>query len=78
MPRDELVDPRRVVTATCRTTSADSSAASCPQREPCPREMIPSILEAIYQMSVSVPVRQGDVLETVRGVEIVATRSIDS
>jgi CxxC motif-containing protein len=40
--------------------------------------MIPSILEAIYHMSVSVPVRQGDVLETVRGVQIVATRSIDS
>lgn len=76
--RDELVDPRRVVTATCRTTSPTHPRLPVRSREPCPREMIPSILEAIYQMSVSVPVRQGEVLETVRGVQIVATRSIDS
>ena len=74
--RDELVDPRRVITATCPTGSAVHPRAPVRSREPCPKELIPSILEEIYKTTVALPVRQGDVVGTFRGVEIVATRSI--
>ena len=75
--RDELVDPRRVVTATCRTGSDIHPRMPVRSREPCPKNLIPSILEDIYRMQVALPVRQGDVVGTFHGVEIVATRSMN-
>jgi CxxC motif-containing protein len=74
--RDELVDPRRVVTATCRTTSIAHPRMPVRSREPCPRELIPSILDEIYRMEVKLPVRQGDLLGAFHGVKIFATRSL--
>jgi len=76
--RDELVDPRRVVTATCPTGCAMHPRAPVRSREPCPKELIPSILEEIYKTTVRLPVRQGDVIGTFHGVEIVATRSLQA
>jgi CxxC motif-containing protein len=38
--------------------------------------LIPAFLEKISAMSVSLPVRQGDVLGSLEGVNIVATRSV--
>ncbi len=75
--RDELVDPRRVVTATCRTGSPLHPRLPVRTRQPCPKDAIPSILEAISRLEVPLPVRLGDVLGTVNGVEIVATRSLE-
>ncbi len=75
--RDELVDPRRVVTATCATDSAVHPRAPVRSREPCSRNLIPSILEEIYRTRIRLPVRQGDVVGTFHGVEIVATRSME-
>lgn len=74
--RDEMVDPRRVVTATCRTTSALHPRLPVRSREPCPRELIPSVLKRIYDLTVTPPVRVGDVLADVDGVPIVASRSL--
>jgi CxxC motif-containing protein len=74
--RDELVDPRRVVTATCATGSAIHPRAPVRSREPCPKDLIPALLEEIYRITVRLPVRQGDIVGTFRGVQIVATRSI--
>lgn len=73
--RDELVDPRRVVTATCRTESLSHPRLPVRSRGPCPRDQIPSLLEEIYGMTVKLPVRLGDVVGVFRGVEIVASRS---
>jgi CxxC motif-containing protein len=75
--RDELVDPRRVVTATCRTTSQAHPRLSVRSREPCPKDLIPSILQEIYRLNVSPPVRLGDVLGSFNGIQIVATRSME-
>ncbi len=74
---EELVDPRRVVTATCRTLSPTHPRLPVRTSGPCPREMIPAILSKIYGMSVSVPARQGEVLGSLEGVQIVATRSLE-
>jgi CxxC motif-containing protein len=74
--RDELVDPRRVVTATCRTTSLVHPRMPVRSREPCPRDLISSLLEEISRMEVKLPVRQGDLLGAFHGVEIIATRSL--
>jgi len=75
--RDELVDPRRVVTATCRTSSPQHPRLPVRSREPCPRELIPAVLRWIYSLNVSLPVRAGDLLGEFEGVLIVATRSIE-
>jgi CxxC motif-containing protein len=75
--RDELVDPRRVVTATCRTDSTAHPRMPVRSREPCPKDLIPQVLEEIYRSKVRLPVRQGDLVGTFKGIEIVATRSIE-
>jgi CxxC motif-containing protein len=75
--REELVDPRRVVTATCRTSSSIHPRLPVRTSEPCPRELIPAVLSKIYSLSVPVPVIRGNVLGAVDGVQIVATRSLD-
>ncbi len=76
--REELADPRRVVTATCRTGSSVHPRLPVRTREPCPKDSIPSVLEAISRLRVLPPVRLGDVLGTINGVQIVATRSLDT
>ena len=74
--RDELVDPRRVVTATCRTGSAVHPRAPVRSKEPCPKNLIPAVLDEIYKRTLELPVRQGDVIGTFHGVQIIATRSL--
>ena len=75
--RDELVDPRRVVTATCPTSSPTHPRLPVRSKEPCPRDLIPIVLKEIYLMKVTPPVRLGDLLGSFHGVEIVASRSVD-
>ncbi len=75
--RDELVDPRRVVTATCRTSSSTHPRLPVRSSEPCPKDKIPGVLEAIARMNVPLPVRLGDVVGTFNGIRIVATRSLE-
>ena len=73
---DEMVDPRRVVTATCRTASTRHPRLPVRTREPCPREKISGVLERIYQLRVEIPVREGDLLADMDGVQVIATRSL--
>ncbi len=75
--RDELVDPRRVVTATCRTTSTRHPRLPVRTREPCPREKIPAVLQRIYGLAVAVPVTQGDLIAELDGVQVIATRTLE-
>jgi len=76
--RNELVDPRRVVTATCRTGSMAHPRLPVRGSEPCPKERIPAVLQALYGMKVQLPVRLGEAVATIDGVTIVATRSIQA
>jgi CxxC motif-containing protein len=75
--RDELVDPRRVVTATCRTNSTRHPRLPVRTRQPCPKERIFDVLERIYALTVNLPVEQGDLLAEIDGVQVVATRSLE-
>ena len=76
---EELLAPKRVVTATCPTNSADSPRLSVKTDVPILKEHIQSLLTEMYAHVVNLPVQKGDVLirnykDT--GVNVVATRSL--
>jgi len=74
--REELLAPKRVVTATCRAGPpvpgsggrGPGAAGDLPRRIPCrsagafPRERVPELLAAIYALEVAYPVERGQVL----------------
>ena len=84
--REEIRAPKRVVTATCRIegndgSGFDSSVKRVPVKtaSPCPREKIPALLNDIYKIKVTLPVKTGDVvLADWKGekIDVVATRDI--
>jgi len=88
--REELLAPKRVVTATCRIAVGDDGADGRevgPRRVPCktsapfPKERVPELLEAIYALEVGLPVERGAVLlpdALGSGIDLVATRSVSS
>jgi CxxC motif-containing protein len=78
---EEIRAPKRTVTATCQI---EGDAARAVRRvpvktvTPCPREKIPALLEDIYKVKVSLPVRSGDVVLgnwNGEGIDVVATRT---
>lgn len=82
--REELVEPKRSVTATCR--AAPSAAARGIRRIPCksaspfPKEKVGELLSEIHRLKVPLPVTLGQVLirdAIGSGIDVVATRSID-
>ncbi|HTX74446.1 MAG TPA: DUF1667 domain-containing protein [Rectinemataceae bacterium] len=86
--REELLAPKRTVTATCRIVGQRPGAVlppGLPRRLPCrssapfPREDVPRLLDTIYGLEVPLPVASGQVLladALGSGIDIVATRSI--
>ncbi len=74
--KDELLDPRRVVTATCRTDSPFHPRLPVKSGEPCPKNMIHTLLDEIYALTVHIPIRAGDIVAELEGVKIVATRTV--
>jgi CxxC motif-containing protein len=80
--REELLAPRRTVTATIRSRGAAQSAARripCRTTEAFPRERVPELLAAIYALELSLPVRRGqmalkDALGL--GIDVVVTRTM--
>ena len=71
--QEEIRSPKRVVTATVSLTTnqtnentleLNGSIRRLPVKtsSPCPREMIPALLDAIYKVKVSLPVKAGDVI----------------
>lgn len=87
--REELLAPKRVVTATCRVAAAGArprEADPLAKRIPCktsapfPKERVGELLEAIYRVEVALPVARGAVLLSDAlgtGIDLVATRSIE-
>ena len=80
---EELLSPKRTVTATCRIRSALGVLAvqRVPVRthEPFPKEGIPDLLKAIYGLELSLPVKRGDVVlknAAGTGIDVVATRTV--
>ncbi len=76
----ELLDPRRVVSATCRLSEPDRPRLPVRTTAPFPRERIPELLAAIYAASVNLPVRRGDVVlrdALGTGIDVIATKAYD-
>jgi len=81
---EELRAPKRVVTATCKIEGKiGHSIRRFPVRtvSPCPREKIPALLDDIYKLKITLPVKTGDILITNwngAGIDVVATRTVQS
>ena len=76
--RDESTDPRRVVTAVVRTTSRDHPCVPVKTDRAVPKALITQLLQAIYTLRVTLPVRRGDVCVADccgTGASIIFTRS---
>ena len=77
--REEILAPRRTVTATVRTDAADGRRLPVKTTAAVPREMIPGLLARAYALTVMLPIRLGDVIiEGIDGgaINLVATRSL--
>ena len=80
--QEEIRSPKRVVTATASLNEVNCSVRRVPVKTsvPCLREKIPELLNDIYMIKVSLPVKIGDALITNwknQGIDVVATRSIE-
>jgi CxxC motif-containing protein len=83
--REEILSPRRVVTATCGIAGEADKAPAGLRRVPvkssvpCPREQIPELLADIYKIRAVLPVKSGDaVIADWRGtgLDVLAVREI--
>lgn len=77
--REEILSPKRMVTAVARTDSAPFPYVSVRTDRPLPRPLMAALLSEIYGMRISLPVRRGQVLmEDFRGtgVSVVASRTL--
>jgi len=89
--QEEIRAPKRVVTATCGICFTDDGTGSrrsltAPRRlpvktsAPFPKERITELLDDIYRLKVSLPVKADDHLITDwkgSGIDVVAVRSLD-
>jgi CxxC motif-containing protein len=83
---EEIRAPKRTVTATCKIDSQYLDGEYMRIRRvpvktssPCPREKIPALLDDIYKIRISLPVKAGDVVIADwngEGIDVVAARSI--
>ena len=76
----EITNPCRVVTAVVKTNSRQIMFLPVRTDKPCPREDIARLLNTLYGMTVSVPVKRGDaVLQNANGMDInvIASESIE-
>ena len=79
--REELLAPKRTVTATCRAVGGESGAKRVPCRTaaPFPKERVKELLAAVYQIQVDLPVARGQVLLSDGlglGIDVIATRTL--
>ncbi|MFZ4696044.1 MAG: DUF1667 domain-containing protein [Verrucomicrobiia bacterium] len=83
--REELLAPKRTVTATCRVLTASGSRGGvtavrripCRTSAPFPRERVNELLAAIYALELPLPVKSGQVIIPDAfglGIDVVATR----
>lgn len=78
--RKEVTHPMRVVTSTVRVTGGELPVVSVKTGQDIPKEKIMDIMDSLANISVSAPVRIGDIiLENVAqtGVNIIATKDVN-
>ena len=79
--REEILAPKRIVTATCLIEGETGSVRRVPVKTvtPCLRDKIPALLKDIYKKKISLPVKVGDVVIADwngEGIDVVATRAV--
>ncbi len=77
--REEVLAPRRVLTATVRLACGPLARLPVKSSAALPRERIPAVLRLAYALEVSPPVSLGQILLSNlegTGVDLVATRSV--
>lgn len=77
--REELLSPKRVVTATCRTVPGDRCRVPVRTLAPFPKERVSELIEFLYALEVKLPVARGDVLvpdALGTGIPVIATRTL--
>ena len=75
----EMTDPRRTVTATAETDSAEYPRVPLKTALPVPKAKIAAVLEAIGSLKVQLPVQGGTCLlcnAANTGIDIIATRTL--
>ena len=78
--REEILSPKRTVTATCKVNGEAGFAKRIPVKTvlPCPKEKISALLEDIYKLRISLPVKMGDIVLSNwngEGIDVAVTRS---
>jgi CxxC motif-containing protein len=74
----EIFNPTRIITATVAAADPGTRRIPVKSAKPVKKELIPSILDKLYRIKVSLPIASGDVVlknACGSGVDIVATGS---
>ena len=77
---NEMRDPKRIVTAVVRSDSRKIACIPVKTSAPLKMGLIDELLQELFSMEISVPVKCGDVLikdYKNTGVDIVATRTVE-
>jgi len=78
--KEEILSPKRIVTATCATNSLRYPKLPVKTVSPIPKELIFDLLKEIYQIKVDVPIKSGTpVIKNFKNlnIDVVATLSIN-
>jgi CxxC motif-containing protein len=85
--QEEMLAPKRVVTATCAIAAEPAGRGLYAPRRvpvktiaPCPREKIPALLADIYKTTITLPVKAGDTVIADwngEGIKVVAVRTVN-
>jgi CxxC motif-containing protein len=77
--REEILEPKRMVTAVVRTNAAAFPFVPVKTEKPLVKALIPDLLRALYRLEVALPVAMGDkVIDNFQGsgVGVVFTRTV--
>ena len=75
---DECTFPVRTVTSSVRVSNREDRMLSVKTSVPVPKNEIPDVMRAVRKITVSAPVKVGEVLASgVSGADIIATNDID-
>lgn len=78
--REEVLAPKRVVTSTCAINSKNMARIPVKTNGPVLKQHVKELLDSMYALNLSVPVRLGDVIiENFKGsgVNLLASRTLE-
>ncbi len=78
--KEEIVNPRRVVTTTLRIKNGVYRRVPVRTSSPVPRDKIPELMKFLSSLEVEAPQRRGDIIVKNlwgEGVDLIATRTVE-